>query len=123
MVPFQEKTNDFTTCRQCHKTFNHLIKHLVQKEDCRKLYSEDEMKALSKVMTAARKKRHHNENHEKLVQKNRVYNEKNREVKAQKQKLYDQKNRAIKVQKQRLYDQKKLILSVFLIKKVDPQKL
>ena len=48
---------DFTSCRKCKRSFKRLSKHLVQKENCKKAYTKEEIKTASKLKVSAKKQK------------------------------------------------------------------
>ena len=108
-------------CRNCGKAFKILNKHLSQKEACRILYTEDEIRAATTLRTSKRNKRYQSNNKEakaisnaayykanqkKLVQKQKLYNLKNKKEIAPRKRIYYQKNKEKITQKQNVYNLK-----------------
>ena len=60
-------------CKSCMKTFKAINKHLTQKKECQSKYTEEEMQAISKMLTSARHQRYEKTKRKERAQKIRTY--------------------------------------------------
>ena len=91
-----------TTCKSCNKVFEHLTQHLAKKPTCKQIYSEEEVKSITKMKKCAKNRRFHIKNKEKSKKEKAEYNSTyylaNREELLKKKNIQPQKS-AIKSQK------------------------
>ena len=66
---------NFETCRGCNKRFTRLINHLVKVEQCKRKYSEEEIRNTAKLRKSQRNKTYQNKHKREKAEYNVVYNQ------------------------------------------------
>ena len=81
-------SEDLIECKKCRRIFQSLGTHLRYNEECKAVYTEEEIDARKKLLRSAKSKRYADNNQEKVNEYKRQYNSEHREEIGEKQKQY-----------------------------------
>ena len=89
----EEKTAPLAICKRCKGEFQRLLAHLSKKKECKDVYTDDEIEAMKREATLAKKRRYNDKHKAEIKEKQRKYDEEHRDVIKKRQSVYDEKHR------------------------------